>query len=129
MAVVTGYLVRPKDRTIQEVTLVDEVKDPAGHLHNIYDMLECRLITVVWLENQINVIVDDEGLLHNPQHWIRIQGYHEVLAGNALFLGEPDKDGYSTSCPLSLDEIGSMVHCYTNGDDNWYAVQRLENSH
>ena len=120
-----GYLVKPATRTIEVVQLPDGRDDPRASLHEMYRLLECSLVDVVRLSGGVSVFVDDEGLINNPQHFCRMGSYAGIIAGNMLFLGDPDDDGYSTSCPVSMDRIAMGVHCITHGDAEWSSVHEL----
>lgn len=127
MAKLIGYLVKPAARTIERVE-IEEGRGTGARdtLKQMYALLECELVDVVRLSDGVTVFVDDEGLLHDPQHFCRIASFPAPLAGNLLFLGDPDEDGFSTSCPWTIDQIGQRVHVITRGDPTWSAVKRLE---
>ena len=52
--------------------------------------------------------VNDEGLLHNPQHFFMFEGGHQPLAGNGVILSSTD-DGDEAPCTLSLDWVQERV--------------------
>lgn len=126
MAKLIGFLVKPATRTIERVEIEDGRVDPHASLKDMYAALECKLVDVVRLDDGVTVFVDDEGLIHNPRHFCRIASFPAPLAGNLLFLGDPDDEGYTTSCPWTIDQIGQRVHVCSPYDAGpvWFPVTR-----
>lgn len=66
--------------------------------------------TVVFDDAQNTVFVDDEGKLTypNPYGYFKIEGYHDILAGKGLVLGQ-NEVGVTTAPSLTVDEVRKMV--------------------
>lgn len=56
--------------------------------------------------------VDEEGLLHNPQHFFISDFYPQPVAGNGAIIGT-NNHGDDISCKLTLDYIKARVHFIT----------------
>ncbi|MBC1817167.1 DUF3846 domain-containing protein [Listeria seeligeri] len=68
------------------------------------DLLNCELVTVVSLSNNIDIWCDDTGLWKEKNHVITLKIEDEIiqLAGNLLFLGQ---DGEGGTMPLSEEQF------------------------
>jgi hypothetical protein len=80
----------------------------------IYEQINCDCFTVVTLENEDAIFVDDEGLLklNENSKFFFIEGYHQPLAGNGLILGT-DEEGESVNAKSNLEDIKNRVKFLT----------------
>ena len=106
-----AILVNPKDHTITEV-------DYDGNYKSIYDLIDCRIFTAaITLENQDTLYLDDEGLLHGPTDFFKIEKYPDPLAGRCLIIGSND-EGESVDAKSDIDDLGIIfVFPMKYGDD------------
>jgi hypothetical protein len=97
-----AILINAAERTVTQVELGQDYKE-------INRFIGCRCFTVAcYLDNGDAVFADDEGLLHNPRHFVEIGAYPEPIAGNLLIVGSTP-DGDSTDCASTVQEIDSDV--------------------
>jgi hypothetical protein len=97
-----AYLIDPQAKTVTEVHY-------NGDFHQIYELIEVELFTVVTIDDIGNaVFIDDEGLLNNPRYFFKLAGYLQPLAGKGLVLGTDD-DGESVEPTISLEDVRGMV--------------------
>lgn len=78
---------------------------PKVELEKCYEVTNCRCIDLVSLDNSIDIIVDDEGLLKtgNFVSTIKIIGHGTIqLAGKLLFLGSDSEGNF---IPLTTEQI------------------------
>jgi hypothetical protein len=94
----------------REVKMVEVEKG----IHAIYEKINCDCFTVVSLENEDAIFIDDEGLLKlsETSKFFFIEGYHQPLAGNGLILGT-DEEGESVDAKSSLEDIKNRVRFLT----------------
>lgn len=72
------------DPMTESVTVVEH----SGDYRNIYELIDCETFSVIDIGNGEAIYVDDEGLLHDdPQHFWKLDTYHNPVAGKALVLG------------------------------------------
>ena len=95
-----AYLIDAENRTVTE-TKIESWKD-------IAPKIGCELFTVVNIEKEDALYVDDEGLLKQPEHFFLYKGYNQPLAGNGLVMGT-DEEGDSTDPQNTLEEIKSRI--------------------
>jgi hypothetical protein len=90
----------------REVKIVDVEKG----IDAIYAQIKCDCFTVVTLENEDAIFVDDEGLLKLDENskFFFIEGYHQPLAGNGLILGT-NEEGESVDVKSDLQDIKNRV--------------------
>lgn len=79
-----------------------------GDFHEIYKLGGFNLFTAVEIEDGDAIFVDDDGLLHDPQHFFVYRGFDQPLAGNGVVLGT-DHDGESTDAKVTLDALKERV--------------------
>ena len=63
-----AYLINSETKTVTPV-------DYNGDYKTIYTLIGCELFDIVYAqvdEHKLNIFVDDEGLLNNPQHFLSI---------------------------------------------------------
>ncbi len=98
-----AILIDPEAKTVTEVDYIGK------SYRDIYDMIDCETFTVVGIEHDDAIYVDDEGLLKDdPQFFFTYRGYAQPLAGKGLVLGT-DEDGNSTEPVSTLDDIKNRV--------------------
>lgn len=97
-----AILIDPIAKTVTEV-------DYGGKYTDIYKLIDCDTFTVVGIENDDAIYVDDEGLLKDdPKYYFLYQGYAQPLAGKGLVLGTSE-DGDSIEPVHTRDEIERKV--------------------
>jgi hypothetical protein len=97
-----AILVNAVERTVKEVELGSDYRE-------INRFIGCRCFTVArYLDKGDAVFADDEGLLHNPRHFVEIGAYPEPIAGNLLIVGSTP-DGDSTDCKSHAKDIDNDV--------------------
>lgn len=106
-----GYLINAENRTI---TLVE-----VGDYKTIYPLISTKLktvdcFTVVGIEEDDSIYVDDEGLLtiQFDTPFFLYDGYPQPLAGNGLVLGT-DEEGESVDPKNTLEFIRGKVKFMT----------------
>lgn len=95
-----AILIDPQTKTVSEV-------ETTGTCEDMYRLIGCDLIDVVYLPHGNMLIVDDEGLL-KPNCLFLIQGFPQPLAGKALLIGQSDED-FKQAPKVSLSEARNMV--------------------
>lgn len=98
-----GYLIDPEAKTITHVNY-----DLATGIKGIYKLIGVDLFTVVSIENDDAIYVDDEGLLKEPKYFFTYQGYPQPLAGKGLVLGTTE-DGDTTSAVIKYEDLKKRV--------------------
>lgn len=98
-----AYLIDPFEKSINEV-------DYSGDYKDIYKLIDAELFDVVYMDDNIGVFVDDEGLFKDNQAFFQV-GY-AMLAGRGLVLGT-DKDGESISPAISLKNLAKKIKFLT----------------
>lgn len=101
-----AILIDPFNETVTEV-------EHNGDYKNIYKLLShpehpVSLFTVVNIEHNDAIFLDDEGLLKDPKHFFVWEGYEQPLAGKGLVLGTND-EGDSISPVSTLNDIRKRV--------------------
>lgn len=96
-----AIFINAKARTVTQVNLGQDYKE-------IQQLLGCRCFTIVELENNNTLYVDDEGLLGNPRDFFTIDDYPQPIAGNGVILGD---DGFGDSCDVNgtVEDIDRSV--------------------
>jgi len=74
---------------------VTDIEYDASDYKNIYPLIHCDVFTIVRLENDDDVIVDDEGLLklNRDTKFFMMPTYQQPLAGYGLITGVDHADG------------------------------------
>ena len=96
-------LINPFDETVKEAVY-------GGDYREIYDLIDCRTFTVVSIDEDNDLYVDDEGLLGvDNQRYFRLEGLDwGTFAGMGLIMGHDD-EGDSKATTFDLMELSSMV--------------------
>jgi hypothetical protein len=100
-----AFLINPFEKSITEV-------EHNGDYKEIYKLCDYDTFTVVPLEDNDSIFVDDEGLLKTiPENgFFAVPSLHDYQAfvGKGLVLG-CDDNGDSTAPKISLDELKKIV--------------------
>jgi hypothetical protein len=97
-----AIIINAQDRTITET-------DIDGSLESLQRIVDGLIAPVHdGLDDNHHCYVNDEGLLHNPEHFFMFKGSHQPLAGNGVILASTD-DGDEAACILSLDWVKERV--------------------
>jgi len=102
-------LVNPFDETVKEAVY-------GGDYREIYDLIDCRTFTVVSIDEDNDLYVDDEGLLGvDNQRYFRIKGLDwGTFAGKGLIMGHDD-EGETTATTYDLQEVIDRVEFLPEG--------------
>lgn len=100
-----AILIDSENRTIKEV-------DHPGGIDSIYKYLNCDCFAVITLSEQEGIYVDDEGLLHDPQHFFKFVNYPQPIAGNGLVVGV-DSDGEDVGTKLTVEYFEDKIKFLT----------------
>ena len=86
-------------------------KETIENLDDYYKLLKCSLFDVVRLDNNINLYVDDEGLLKsgNLVSDIKYKDYESKLVGNIIITGGIDSKGNSLSCSIDINTAKEII--------------------
>lgn len=98
-------LVNPFDETVKEAVY-------GGDFREIYDLIGCRTFDVVYMGDQHDMYVDDEGLLKSNQRFFRFEDRN--LAGKALIL-KHDDEGESTDADIPLEDVIESIEWLPEG--------------
>ena len=103
-----AILIDVKTQEIKEV-------ECGNNLQNIYDLIDCRLIDIVSIDDVNSIFVDDEGILKDNLYF-EYSGSENVfkLAGNGLVLGVDD-EGNSISPTLTIEDVKGKVNFLPEG--------------
>ena len=103
-----AILIDVKTQEIKEV-------EHDGKLQNIYDLIDCRTIDIVRVDDVNSIFVDDEGILKDNLYF-EYSGSENVfkLAGNGLILGVND-EGNSISPTLTVEDVEGKVRFLPEG--------------
>ena len=105
-----GIMINSVAKTITEVDV--------GDCADIQTKLDCRCFTVVRMSRNLDLYVDDEGLLkdgyvdedgtrHNLNGF-KLYGYSQLLMGHGLVLGT-DESGESVDCSCTVDQVSGVI--------------------
>lgn len=99
-----AILVDPFTQKVNRITLEGET------LKALYDAIGCRTVTRVSLGANVDLWLDDEGLLvDNPTLWV-LDGSSQPFAGRGVILGH-DGEGESVDCPerIKPDDVRGFI--------------------
>ena len=101
-----AILIDPFNESVTEV-------EHNGDYRNIYTLLSHETqpvdtFTVVSIDDDNDIFVDDNGLLNNPTHFFMWKGYTQPLAGKGLILAHDD-EGESIGTTLLLNRAKKNV--------------------
>lgn len=109
-----GFLITPDDNELKAVT----IKNSNGsHLQDLYEALNCRVVDVVRLSDEIDLWVDDEGMLvPEPQPNLLLSymaitfGWNGPIYGSGVFLSNNPETGETISLTPRQEEIVRNSH-------------------
>jgi len=100
-----AILINSIERTVTELTLDGR----ANMLQQWYKAMNVELVQVGhYINEHDSVLVDEEGLLKQPEHFFEYDGAHQPFAGNGLVVGV-DEEGETVGCDISLEEVTAKV--------------------
>lgn len=83
--------------------------DLAPGLDYLYTTIGCTCVDRVVLDDETDLWLDDEGLLHNPQPAkFSISGFDRPFAGNGLICGY-NASGETISTNLTADQVSPLI--------------------
>lgn len=111
-----GFLINVETKEITEVLIKDikHVRDLIGN--------DCSFFSPVMLDENNDLMVDDEGLNKNPQHFFFFKGLPNPLAGNAILIGWDKKEADATDSSHSLEWIKNNIIFMNKRDVNMWAL-------
>ena len=119
---IAAYLIDPSTQTIEPVTLT---RKPTP-LAELYQLLGCKLVTAVPIDEHDSIYVDDEGLINGPvRQFFGIRGNGQPLAGRGLVLGIDD-DGNDASARITLSELRRRIVFIERLLPDFYHVEGAE---
>lgn len=101
-----AILIDPFNETVTEVEHNGDYKHIYALLSHPDHPVDC--FTVVRIEYDDAIFVDDEGLLKDPKHFFVLEGYDQPLAGKGLVLGT-NVVGESVSPVSTLEDVRKRV--------------------
>jgi hypothetical protein len=116
-----GYLIDPFTKTVSVVELAGK-ENLNQHMQDMYRLLHCDVIGVVWfMDIDEVVLIDDEGLLKDldEQQFFELCG--GLYAGYGLMVGT-DSDGNSVNPSFTVEALRERV----SWPDHDKAVERAE---
>lgn len=89
---------------------VTEVEMEGESYKEIHRLIGCECFTMaVQLENKDAILVDDEGLLKDPQHFFYVDGWYPMpLAGKGIIVGS-DEEGETVAAKTDLRTVKGRV--------------------
>lgn len=79
-------------------------------LKDMYKLIDCDMVECVPYGRNLDVWVDEEGLLKNDgKGYFMLPSYPQPLKGNGLLTGGVDEDGETKPCTLTLKEAAEMI--------------------
>jgi|TARA_R100000742_G_C4252814_1_gene70963 hypothetical protein len=95
-------IINPYDKTITEDSYSGDYKD-------IYNLIDCNVFTIVSIDKQNDLILDDNGLLHNNQMFFFVKGIDtQAFAGKSMILSH-DGDGDARGTTLTVDAVEDLI--------------------
>jgi hypothetical protein len=111
-----AILIDSKNKTVSEID-IDDTKT----LEDWYRNLDCELVEVAhYISEKNHILVDEEGLLKDPDNFFTYNGAHQPFAGNGLIVGVDFNTGESVSCDITLEEVEQNVMFYSEKALNAY---------
>ena len=103
-----AILIDVKTQEIKEV-------EHDGELQNIYDLLDCRTIDIVKIDDVNDIFVDDEGILTDNLYFeYSVSDRVFQLAGSGLVLGY-NKEGETIGTTLTIEDVKGKVRFLPEG--------------
>lgn len=114
-----AILINTETQEITEV-LVRDIK----HIRNLIGN-DCSLFEPVMLDDNNDLMIDENGLNKNPEHFFYFKGLVNPLAGNAVLLGWDKEKADSTDTNISIEWVKNNIRFMNKRD---IAVWVLANS-
>lgn len=74
-----------------------------------HKVMKCDIATVAfYIDDHDSVLVDDEGMLKQPERFFLYEGFHHPLAGNGLVVG-CDEEGNTEDCNATEEAVRAKV--------------------
>ena len=109
-----GYVVDPKRNTLQKVIFDNDADD----CHTALALaIKSEYFEVVYLTDDLLVMVDDEGARTKSQYGISYEGGIPFF-GPGLFLGYDQDSGELQDIPITAEELASRVQVLSNPSPN-----------
>lgn len=93
-----AILIDPFAKSVSQIEI-----SKANVLGDLYAAMDCHLVDVVRYNN-LDVWVDDEGLMKDDQKFFKLVDGHQPLAGKAVIL-ESDREGESIPTTVSVADV------------------------
>lgn len=97
-----AVFVNATERTVTDIEIEKGLKP-------LYDMIGCRLVDVVQLEDNDDLFVDDEGLLNIEPSTPLFRIGVLTLAGNGVIVGGDDETGESCDVHRDADHYRPLI--------------------
>jgi len=99
-----AILIDPNTQKVERITLEGET------LEALRGAIGCQVLTVEALGTEVDLWLDDEGLLVEAPLFFEIDGGHQPFAGRGVILGH-SREGKTTPCPdyVTADRIRDFV--------------------
>ena len=105
-----AILIDSKNKTVSEITIDENAE---ALLEEWYKHIDCELVQVAHdISKHDSILVDEEGLLKNPDNFFTYNGAHQQFAGNGLIVGR-NEDGETVDCEITLEEATLNVIFFT----------------
>lgn len=96
------YLIDPHKKEVTEI-------DYDGDFKKIYTLIKANTFDVVRWASNVDIFIDDEGLLHGEQEFFALHNAPQrAYAGYGLVTGTDD-EGETIACPWTLERVRSLV--------------------
>jgi hypothetical protein len=93
-----AILIDIKNQTITDV-------DIKGDLQSWYKLIGCQYVECAhYLNKHDSIMVDEEGLLSQPEGFFYVEGAHQPFAGNGLVVGV-DKNGKTVDVKMTAADL------------------------
>jgi hypothetical protein len=97
-----GILVDVAKLTVREVQF--------NGLKDMYRLIDCDMVECVSYGKDLDVWVDEEGLLKNDgKGFFMLPSYPQPFKGNGLLTGGVDENGETVSCTMSLEDAAKLI--------------------
>ena len=92
-------------RTVTEIDVPAHTEPANAQLLALQKAVGGLIELVARLPNGDCVFVDEEGKLKKPRHFFWLAGAREPFAGNAIVVGDADRNGDITPAKSTVDEM------------------------
>ena len=103
-------LIDPFDKSVSKVDIKND-------LNPIYKIMQCRLIDIIGIGGNNDLIIDDEGKLNADNKWFKLGGH--AFAGRCLIASHND-EGLTISTKLSVNEVLEKIEFLENYSEEPY---------